>query len=73
MGFPGLQFNRHLEFRVGVRDKFKDISGGNFSTRVLEVKSCLKTQNMISDRFGDALKMSIELHPWSRRSPTHRG
>ena len=32
---PGVQFNRHLEFGVGFRV--------NFSTRELEVQTCLKT------------------------------
>ena len=54
-----MQFNRHLGFRVRFKDKFWD----NFNNRELQVKTCLKTQNMIRDKFSDFPKLSIELHP----------
>ena len=51
---PGVQFNRNLGFRVQIRDKF----GDNFSTRALQVLTCLKIPNMIRDRFGDVPKIA---------------
>ena len=38
-----MKFNRHLGFRVGFGDKFRD----NFSSGELQVKKRLKTPNMI--------------------------
>ena len=42
---PGRHSNRHLRFGVGFRDKFRD----NFGTRELQVKTSLKTPNVIRD------------------------
>ena len=33
----GVQFNRHLGFRLGVRDRFRDTYRDNFSTREQDV------------------------------------
>ena len=38
-------------------------SRGNFSIGELEVKPCLRTPDLIRDRYRGLAKMSIELHP----------
>ena len=48
---------------IGFRVKIRDMLGGNYSTRALQVHPCLKFPSRIRDRFGEVPKMSIELHP----------
>ena len=46
-GSPGVQFNRNLIFRMGLRDYIISV------IRNFLVKTFLKTHNMIMDLFGD--------------------
>ena len=48
---------------MGFRDILCDKFWGNFSIRELLLDTCLRTPNIIRDRFWDVLKMSIELRP----------
>ena len=48
---------------MGLGDKLWDIFRDNFNKREQQVLTCIKTPNMIRNRFGNIPKISIELHP----------